>query len=265
MMIMPSTAPSPSPQARPLIGIQRCSVTLGETPVLRDLDLVIREGELLAIVGPSGCGKSTLLRVLLGLVPVSPGGHVQRHGERALGIVFQKPTLMPWRTARANVELCMQLGATRVTDRADRARRATRALGLVGLSGFEEHYPHELSGGMQQRVAIARALVVGPSLLLMDEPFGALDELTRSTMNQELLRLLEHSETTLKTVVLVTHSIREALLLADRVVVLSARPAAVIASFEPAFGKPRSDHYWHIEGTPAFRRALDAVRSKLQP
>jgi NitT/TauT family transport system ATP-binding protein len=250
---------------RPLISLDRCSLTLGETRVLRDVQLDVRRGEFLALLGPSGCGKSTLLRLLLGLVASEPGGRVLHHDPAsAMGMVFQRPTLLPWRTARANVELCLRLGPTKVPEAQERARRAGRALELVGLATFADHYPHQLSGGMQQRVAIARALVAEPSLLLMDEPFGALDELTRAAMNQQLLRLWERSETSLETVVLVTHSVTEALLMADRVVVLTGRPAHVAAVFEVDFGKARSERFSWIEGTPDFQEMLRAVRARLQ-
>jgi ABC-type nitrate/sulfonate/bicarbonate transport system ATPase subunit len=250
---------------RPLISLDQCSLTLGATPVLRDVGLEVLQGEFLALLGPSGCGKSTLLRVLLGLVAAGPGGRVLRRDPRpAMGIVFQRPTLLPWRTARAQVELCLRLGPTKVASAEERMRRADRALELVGLTGFAGHYPHQLSGGMQQRVAIARALVAEPSLLLLDEPFGALDELTRAAMNQELLRLWERSETPLQTVVLVTHSVTEALLMADRVVVFTGRPAHVAAIFNVDFGKPRSERFSRIEGTAHFQEMRRAVRAELQ-
>jgi NitT/TauT family transport system ATP-binding protein len=250
---------------RPIITLDGCSLTLGTTQVLRDIRLDVLRGEFLALLGPSGCGKSTLLRLLLGLVAAGPGGRVIRHDpEPSMGIVFQRPTLLPWSTARANVELCLRLGPTKVVSAEKRARLADRALDLVGLGAFADHYPHELSGGMQHRVAIARALVAEPSLLLLDEPFAALDELTRTAMNQELLRLWERSETPLETVVLVTHSVTEALLMADRVVVLSGRPADVAGVFDIGFGKPRSEHFSRIEGTTQFQDTLRAVRATLQ-
>jgi NitT/TauT family transport system ATP-binding protein len=250
---------------RPIISLEQCSLTLGVTPVLRDIGLNVYQGEFLALLGPSGCGKSTLLRVLLGLVAAGPGGRVVRRDPRpAMGIVFQRPTLLPWSTARANVELCLRLGPSKVGSPEERWRRADRALQVVGLTGFADHYPHQLSGGMQQRVAIARALVAEPSLLLLDEPFGALDELTRSAMNQELLRLWERSETALETIVLVTHSVTEALLMADRVVVFTGRPAHVAGIFDVDFGKPRSERFSRIESTAQFQEMRRAVRAQLQ-
>jgi NitT/TauT family transport system ATP-binding protein len=250
---------------RPLFTLDVCSLTLGSTHVLRDLCLEVRRGELLALLGPSGCGKSTLLRVLLGLVAIDPGGHLLRHDpECPMGIVFQRPTLLPWLTARANVELCLRLGPKKVKAPEERRARADRVLERVGLSAFAGHHPYQLSGGMQQRVAIARALVAEPSVLLMDEPFGALDELTRSAMNLEVLRLWERSESSLDTVVFVTHSITEALLMADRVVVLSGRPAHVAAVFELATGEPRSERFSHVEGTAAFQQMAREIRKELQ-
>jgi NitT/TauT family transport system ATP-binding protein len=243
-----------------------CSLTLGDTPVLRDVRLEIRRGELLALLGPSGCGKSTLLRLLLGLVPADPGGQVLRHAPGSqTGIVFQRPTLLPWLTTQANVELSLRLGPGKVTSPEERRGRAARALERVGLGAFAQRYPYELSGGMQQRAAIARALVAEPSLLLMDEPFGALDELTRAAMNLEILRLWERSDCSLETVVLVTHSIPEALLMADRIAVLSTRPARVASVFEVPFGKPRSERFPHLEGTARFQEMVRAVRKELQP
>jgi NitT/TauT family transport system ATP-binding protein len=251
---------------RPLITLDGCSLTLGNTLVLHNVRLEVRRGELLALLGPSGCGKSTLLRILLGLVAVDPGGQVLRHAPEApMGIVFQRPTLLPWLTTRANVELCLRLGPKKVTAREERRLRARRALERVGLGDFAGHHPYELSGGMQQRVAIARALVAEPTVLLMDEPFGALDELTRGAMNLEILRLWERSESSLETVVLVTHSITEALLMADRIVVFSARPAHVAAVFEVAFAAPRSERFSRIEGTADFQRLIRAIRRELQP
>src|SRR5580692_8471690 len=250
---------------RPLFTLDACSLTLGGTHVLRELCLEVRRGELLALLGPSGCGKSTLLRVLLGLVAVNPGGHLLRHDpECPMGIVFQRPTLLPWLTTRANVELCLRLGPKKVKAPEDRRARADRALERVGLGAFADHHPYELSGGMQQRVAIARALVAEPSVLLMDEPFAALDELTRSAMNLEILRLWERSESSLETVVFVTHSITEALLMADRIVVLSGRPARVAAVFELATGEPRSERFSLVEGTAAFQQMARAIRKEIQ-
>lgn len=194
--------------------------------------------EFVCIVGPSGSGKTTLLRILGGLLrPTS--GRVVFEGEpltaprRRIGFVFQKANLMPWRSVLANVVLPMELGHV---PRAEALQRAGELIDLVGLAGFEHHLPRELSGGMAQRVAIARALIHEPDLLLLDEPFGQLDALTRERMGAELLRIWEARR---KTVVMVTHSIPEALLLADRVLAFGSRPGQVRLDLPVPFGRPR--------------------------
>ena len=205
---------------------------------LGGLSLDVADGELVTIVGQSGCGKTTFLKILAGLLPRSAGQVVLRGRpvdgpSRDIGIVFQDPVLLPWRTVLDNVMLPVQVL------RLDRAASRTRALALielVGLGGFEDKYPHELSGGMRQRVALARALVHDPSLLLMDEPFGALDAMTREFMNLELLRIWREAK---KTVVFITHSIPEAVFLADRVVVMSARPGRITEIVSVDLPRPR--------------------------
>jgi len=202
----------------------------GEVVALRDIDLVIEPGEFVSLIGPSGCGKSTLMRIVADLESPT-GGVVEVFGKSAhqarldqdYGIAFQHAGLLPWRTVAANVELPLELhGASR----AQRAARARELLDLVGLADFGRHRPHELSGGMQQRVAIARALAEEPRLLLMDEPFGALDEMTRERMQAELVSLCAKTGCA---VVFVTHSIPEAVYLSHRVVVMSARPGRISA------------------------------------
>ena len=188
------------------------------TTALVPTDLTIASGSFVAIVGPSGCGKSTLLRMIAGLTTPS-AGNVER-AEGAVGFVFQSPTLMPWATAYENCALPLALSGI------DGALAAPEALARVGLAGFEGAYPHELSGGMQMRVSIARAMVTRPRLLLMDEPFAALDELTRFRLNDDLIALWKQNSWT---VVFVTHSIREAVFLAERVVVMSPRPGRIVA------------------------------------
>jgi NitT/TauT family transport system ATP-binding protein len=211
-----------------VVDLEKTYATRGRTFVraLAGISFDIDSGEFITIVGQSGCGKTTFLKILAGLIP-SSGGRVTLRGQpvegpsRDIGIVFQDPVLLPWRTVLHNVLLPAQV--LRLDARAAQAR-ALELLRLVGLEGFEDKYPHELSGGMRQRVAIARALVHDPSLLLMDEPFGALDAMTREFMNVELLRIWQESG---KTIVFITHSIPEAVFLADRVVVMSARPGRV--------------------------------------
>ncbi|MEO8485676.1 MAG: ABC transporter ATP-binding protein [Betaproteobacteria bacterium] len=209
-----------------------------ETHALEAIDLSIRAGEFLAIVGPSGCGKSTLLRIVAGLHLASAGetrvaGRIVDRPQTDLGIVFQSPVLLDWRTALRNVLVQVEL---RGLDPRAYRDRALRLLDQVGLADFADRYPHELSGGMRQRVAIARALIHDAPLLLMDEPFGALDALTREQMRLDLEALWL---ATRKTVLFITHSIDEAVLLADRVVVMSPRPGRIERVFEPALPRLR--------------------------
>jgi NitT/TauT family transport system ATP-binding protein len=205
---------------------------------LSDVGLSVSRGEFITIVGPSGCGKTTLLRILAGLLAPSTGrvwllGQPLTGPSRNVGVVFQDPVLLPWRTVIENVMLpVLVLGL----DRRAYRHRAMDLLALVGLASFENKYPHELSGGMRQRVALARALVHDPALLLMDEPFGALDAMTREAMNLELQRVWQESR---KTVAFITHSIPEAVFLADRVVVMSARPGRVVDAVAVDLGRPR--------------------------
>src|ERR1700704_4003855 len=198
-------------------------------PVLRDIDLQVFAGELVSVVGPSGCGKSTFLNAVDGLIKVTggkilvDGRAVERPGpDRAM--VFQHDSLFPWRTVVENVRYGLDLQGR--LGRAERKDRALALVELVGLTGFAEHYPHELSGGMRQRVNIARALVMEPQLLLLDEPFAALDAQTREFMQLELIKILARAKTT---ALFVTHQINEAVFLSDRVVVFSARPAGIKA------------------------------------
>ncbi|GAA1802831.1 ABC transporter ATP-binding protein [Luedemannella flava] len=202
---------------------------------LSQVDLTVAAGEFVSLIGPSGCGKSTLLRLVADLTAPTSGTVTvdglpapQARAEHRYGIAFQQAGLFGWRTVRRNVELPMQL---RRMPSADRRARAEELLDLVGLADFAGHYPAQLSGGMQQRVAIARALAVQPPLLLMDEPFGALDEMTRERLQDELLRLCADT-----TVIFVTHSITEAVYLSDRVVVMSPRPGRITAEIPVSLG-----------------------------
>jgi NitT/TauT family transport system ATP-binding protein len=239
--------------------------TDGRKPLsaIEDVSLGVPQGQFLSIIGPTGCGKSTLLRIAGGLLRPTQGAALidgeapaKAQARREIGMVFQDAALLPWRTVAGNVRLPLEIDGARV-----RAPDNAEALiDLVGLSGFEDYYPHQLSGGMQQRVAIARALAFDPSLLLMDEPFGALDEITRSDMRYELLRLWSRVETR-KTVLFVTHSIAEALVLSDRVVVLSSRPGRVVADLDVELTRPRTQE---IERSPAFLDYADFLRSKLR-
>jgi NitT/TauT family transport system ATP-binding protein len=217
---------------------KRFQVEGGEILALSDTDLRIEESEFLCLLGPSGCGKSTLLRIVAGLTAATTGS-VAINGHRVAGpgpersMVFQDYALFPWMTVIENIEFALE---ARAVGAAERRRIALELLQAVGLAAFAEKYPHHLSGGMKQRVSIARALSVDPVLLLMDEPFGALDAQTRFVMQQELLRIWR---TYRKTVLFVTHSIDEALFLADRVLVMSARPGRIKAELRVPTERPR--------------------------
>jgi len=213
---------------------------------LRRLDLRVGWGEFVSVIGPSGCGKSTLLRIAGGLLEPTAGRiHIdgrsprQAQKDKDIGLVFQDPSLLPWRTVLGNVKLPLEVNPT---DSRRPLFQPRELLELVGLSTFADYHPHQLSGGMQQRVAIARALVFQPSLLLMDEPFGALDEITRSAMRYELLRIWQSARSDRpKTVLFVTHSIAEAITLSDRVVVLTPRPGQVRATIDIDLPRPRAE------------------------
>ena len=240
---------------------------------LAKVDLRVGWGEFVSIIGPSGCGKSTLLRLIGGLLQptegrVDLGGATPLEAQRrkTIGYVFQDPSLLPWRTVVANVTLPLEVNRRRRGGHARREglrRDARELLELVGLSQFESYYPRELSGGMQQRVALARALVFEPSLLLMDEPFGALDDITRRAMRYELLRLWQsgNSASSRKTVLFVTHSIPEAITLSDRVLVLSGSPGTVRTVIDVDLPRPRDEE---METTPAFLDYVVRLRRLLE-
>jgi NitT/TauT family transport system ATP-binding protein len=232
-----------------------------EVTALSDVDLVVEAGEFATLIGPSGCGKSTLLRVVADLTAPTAGtvtvnGKTARQArlDQDYGIAFQQAGLMDWRTVVRNVELPLEL---RGWDRRRRRQRALELLELVGLPDFAGSRPAELSGGMQQRVAIARALATGPKLLLMDEPFGALDEMTRERLQAELTRIARESAAT---VVFVTHSIPEAVYLSDRVVVMSPRPGRVAAIVDVALGERTDD----TREAPEFFAKVTEVREALR-
>jgi len=223
---------------------------------LTDVSLSIRRNEFVCLVGPSGCGKSTLLRLVGGLIPLSRGrvvvdGQQVKEPRAKTGIVFQTPTLLPWANVLDNVLFPLKM-MKRLTP--DSPNRAMHLLHLVGLAGFEGKYPRELSGGMQMRVGICRALVHDPDILLMDEPFGALDALTREELTLELMRIWREQP---KTVLFVTHSIPESVMLADRVVVLSARPGRVAEIIPVSVPRPRQ---FGMEALDEFQHAAGRIR-----
>jgi NitT/TauT family transport system ATP-binding protein len=248
---------------REVIAVDRLSLTYGAKSTgvlaLSDISFSIANGEFISIVGPSGCGKSTLLKILAGLLPPSEGqatlnGTPIRGARRDIGVVFQTPVLFPWRTVLGNVLLPADVQGL---DKAKMRQRAMELVKLVGLEGFENRYPRELSGGMQQRVGIIRALIHDPAILLMDEPFGALDAMTRETMNVELQRIWMESG---KTVLFITHSTSEAVYLADRVIVMTARPGKIGDTFSVDLPRPRP---LEIMNTEAFGAYVKRVRTAL--
>lgn len=239
----------------------------GGVEALASIDLVVGEGEFVAIVGPSGCGKSTLLRLVAGLIRPTTGelfvdGMLPAEARRRtteFSLVFQSPTLLPWRSVRRNVVLPLELrGGGGGGGRAERAARADVALELVGLAEFAGALPHELSGGMRMRAALARALVTRPRLLLLDEPFGALDDITRQRLNEELLGLRTRDAWT---ALLVTHHVAEAVFLSHRVVVMSARPGRIVADVAVPFAFPRGPE---LRGEAAFARLTAEIGRRLR-
>jgi NitT/TauT family transport system ATP-binding protein len=245
---------TPSREARAHLVVDRVAKTFegrdASVEAIREISLEIPENEFVTLIGPSGCGKSTLLRIVGGLIPPTSGrveirGRSPKDAQRAkdIGFVFQAPALLPWRTVADNIELPFALNRGAGTDR---LCSTEEILALVGLSAFAKAHPYQLSGGMQQRVAIARALIFDPALLLMDEPFGALDEITREGMRYELLRIWSQAK---KTVVFVTHSIPEAIVLSDRVVVMSPRPGEIREIIRIELPRPRGEE---IESSPEF-------------
>lgn len=255
-----SMAESNKNVAEPTTGAKRSVVTYdnarkvygeGEESVLavEDISAEIHEGEFVSVVGPSGCGKSTLLHMTTGILePTSGSVHIDdtdvqsdQHKEHKVGLVFQSPVLLDWRTVVENVQLPVEIMDENgvLEERIDYRERTRNLLELVGLEGFENAYPQELSGGMQQRASICRSLVYDPPVLLMDEPFGALDALTRDKLNIELLNIWKETE---KTILFVTHNLEEAVFLSDRVFILSERPATIVDVIDVDLNRPRDDH-----------------------
>lgn len=228
--------------ASPSLSFNKISMTFPDgTHALADVSFDVSPGEFVTVVGPSGCGKSTLLKIASGLL-AHTGGAVAVDRDR-LGYVFQDATLLPWRTVRQNVELLAELHGMGA---AERHTIAQRAIELVGLAGFEDHYPKSLSGGMKMRASLARTLTLEPPVFLFDEPFGAVDEITRARLNEETLNLFEREQFA---GLFITHSIAEAVFLSTRVLVMSARPGRIVATFDIPFHYPRSPE---IRFDPAF-------------
>jgi NitT/TauT family transport system ATP-binding protein len=227
-----------------------------EVLAVNDVSLAVEDGEFLAIVGPSGCGKTTLLNIVAGLLPYEEGT-VSIDGKRVDGpgvdraVVFQHSSLLPWRTIAGNIRYGMEM--QRRFDEATMHQRTDHFVKMVGLNGFEKHFPNELSGGMQQRVNLARALAADPKVLLMDEPFAALDAQTREFMQSELLKIWSQDR---KTVLFITHQINEAVYLADRVAVMSARPGRLKGVFKIPFGRPRT---LSLKRDPQFLEIEDSI------
>ncbi|MEM5369160.1 ABC transporter ATP-binding protein [Paraburkholderia azotifigens] len=253
-----SPAPAPSKPLIELRGVtKRYRSAQGMMQALRPLDFDIREQEFVSIVGPSGCGKSTLLKMIAGLEGISDGtmtlsGQPIRGPQKNVGIVFQSAVLLAWRNVLDNILLQAEM---RRMPKREAREKAMKLIGMAGLTGFEEKYPWQLSGGMQQRVSICRALLHDPSVLLMDEPFGALDAMTRESMNMELQRIWLESK---KTVLLITHSIPEAVFLSDRVLVMSERPGSIAAIYDIDLPRPRP---LEVMATPAFLHYTKTVRA----
>ena len=244
-------------------GVRKEYFVRGKKIVALDaIDLGIAEGEFVTIVGPSGCGKSTLLNLIVGLIR-SSSGRITFRGDRIdgictnIGYVTQKDNLLPWRTLIENVEIALEIRGVQANARRDQARDY---IGQVGLGGFEDHYPHELSGGMRQRANIIRTLIYDPELILMDEPFGPLDAQTRIVLQDQLLKLWSASK---KTIIFITHDLIEAITLADRVVLMSSRPGRIKFIENVAIPRPRD--VFQIHESPEFRSAYERLWQELRP
>ncbi|MGB9641238.1 MAG: ABC transporter ATP-binding protein [Anaerolineales bacterium] len=261
--LSPQSEGSVSLLPNPVIEVRNLSVTFpngnGGLKAIEDVTFSVREQEFVCILGPSGSGKSTLLRILAGLLHPTHGevyfqGNLLTAPRREIGFVFQKANLMPWRTVLQNITLPLELQGVSKNEAREKAQALVT---LVGLEGFEHSLPRDLSGGMAQRVAIARALVHDPQVLLLDEPFGGLDALTRERMGDELLRIWQARR---KTVVMVTHSISEALFLSDRVLVFTPRPGKLRLDLPIYFPRPRQDDMRYL---PAFGELAKCLRAEI--
>lgn len=248
---------------KPIIEVRNLTKYYNSLHVLNEISFNINCGEFVSIIGPSGCGKTTLLKIISGLIKPTKGEIIINGNpveialkRKEFGFVFQNPVLLPWRNALKNVELPLE-----ILDYKSSGNSPRELLELVGLKGFEDYYPNELSGGMQQRVAIARALIIDPTILLMDEPFGALDEIMRDKMNLELLRIWRKKKSITSTVIFVTHSIPEAVFLSDRVIILSERPAVVEKIIEVNLPRPRTSE---IKYSKKYIELIKCIRKLLK-
>ncbi len=264
MAVTEPAAPAHDIGTEPIIEVSNLTMRFrskrSETVALDDVSLTVAAGEFVTIAGPSGCGKSTLLKIIAGLTAASEGsvrlyGQPVERPQRDIGFAFQRSALLEWRGVRKNILLQAEM---RGLDKRYAQRRADDLIELTGLTGFEKALPHELSGGMQQRVALCRALLHEPRVLLMDEPFGALDALTREQMNIEMNRIWRETGTT---IVLVTHSVPEAVYLGSRIVVMSARPGRIVETLTP--GLPDRRDYGPTLADPRFARAAGRIRDLL--
>ncbi len=252
---MSVAAVAPRVTADPLVSLRGVAKAFDNgTVALSRLDLCVHEGEFLSLIGPSGCGKSTALRIIAGLTGPSAGSLALAGGTGEVGFVFQEPTLMPWATVFDNVWLPLRL---RGVSRRAAGGKVAAMLATVGLSRFADSYPRELSGGMKMRVSIARALVIAPRLLLMDEPFAALDEITRFRLNNDLMRLKAELGTT---VVFVTHSVYESVYLSSRIVVMAARPGRAVAELPVDAPPVRTEAF---RATPLYIETCQAASAAL--
>lgn len=248
---------------REILEVKEINKYYNDLPVLNKISFRINEGEFVSIIGPSGCGKTTLLRIISGLTKPTKGKIKFKDKlteftikEGRFGFVFQNPTLLPWRNVIENTKLPLEILRGEIPKNS-----AKYLLKLVGLEGFENYYPNQLSGGMQQRVAIARALIFEPPILLMDEPFGALDEINRDHMNLELLRIWQTEKTKTSTVIFVTHSIPEAVFLSDRVIILSKRPAEIKEIININLPRPRTDK---IKSSQKYFNLIECLKKTLK-